>query len=220
MIKIIGNIHLIKTVKVNDNNNWKYSFTDLYLNDLNLDPDYNSNPKEAKYKVSVKDNSDYTYDITGSQKDGYTILVKYVGDKLYKFISGDKKTYTKKSNKPLIFKIDVDYSYFKDGGKVYVDDKLLSNNFYTSKESSTIIKLNSSYLDSLDDKEHTLKVVFNNGEATTKFNVVSKNEVKSISNNPNTSDNIIKYVLIAVGSVVGIIVIILCIKLFNRKKES
>ena len=150
---------------------------------------------------------------------GYTILVKYVGDKLYNFISGDKKTYIKKSNKPLIFKIDADYSYFKDGGKVYVDDKLLSNNDYTSKEGSTIIELNSSYLDSLDDKEHTLKVVFNNGEATTKFNVVSKNEIKSISNNPNTSDNIIKYVLITIGSVCGIVVVILCIKTIIRKKN-
>lgn len=210
----------VKTVKVNDKNNWKYSFTDLYLNDLNLDPDYNSNPKEAVYKVSIKDNKDYEYDITGSQKDGYTVFVKYVGDRIYKLLSGDNQTYIKKSNKPLIFKIDADYSYFKDIGKVYVDDKLLSNNDYTSKEGSTVIELNSSYLDSLDDKEHTLKVVFSNGEAITKFNVVSKNEVKSISNNPNTSDNIIKYVLIAVGSVGGIAVIILCIKLFNRKKES
>ena len=102
---------------------------------------------------------------------------------------------------------------------VYVDDKLLSNNDYTSKEGSTIIELNSSYLDSLDDKEHTLKVVFNNGEATTKFNVVSKNEIKSISNNPNTSDNIIKYVLITIGSVCGIVVVILCIKTIIRKKN-
>ena len=97
---------------------------------------------------------------------------------------------------------------------------LLSDSDFLSKEGSTVIDLNSSYLDSLDDKEHTLKVVFSNGEATTKFNVVSKSEVKNIGTNPNTSDNIIKYILIAVGSVGGITVIILCIKLFNRKKES
>ena len=89
----------------------------------------------------------------------------------YEYIEGANQTYTIGED-GVTFRINADYSLFENGGKVYVDDTLVSSDNYTSKTGSTIITFTKDYMSSLSEGEHTLKVAFNNGgSATTKFTV-------------------------------------------------
>ena len=89
----------------------------------------------------------------------------------YEYIEGANQTYTIGED-GATFRINADYSLFENGGKVYVDDTLVSSDNYTSKTGSTIITFTKKYMSSLSEGEHTLKVAFNNGgSATTKFTV-------------------------------------------------
>ena len=90
----------------------------------------------------------------------------------YEFVEGANQTYTINKDDTATFKINADYSLFENGGKVYIDDTLVSSDKYTSKTGSTIITFTKDYMSSLSEGEHTLKVAFNNGgSATTKFTV-------------------------------------------------
>ena len=93
----------------------------------------------------------------------------------YEYIEGANQTYTIGED-GVTFRINADYSLFENGGKVYVDDELVSSDNYTSKSGSTIITFTKDYMSSLSEGEHTLKVAFNNGgSATTKFTVAKAN---------------------------------------------
>ena len=126
----------------------------------------------------------------------------------YEYIDNTaNQKYTINENDTLTFRINADYSLFENGGKVYVDDKLVSTDNYSSKSGSTIITFTKDYMSSLSEGEHTLKVAFNNGgTATTKFTVAKASTTTeettptsttetakeiTTSNNPKTGDNII-----------------------------
>ena len=96
----------------------------------------------------------------------------------YEFIGNtENQEYTISKDDSLTFRIDADYSLFENGGKVYVDDKEITQ--YTSKSGSTIIVLNKNFLDSLSEGKHILKVVFKDGKfATTRFTVVKQKSKK------------------------------------------
>lgn len=176
----------------------------------------------------------------------YEFTFKYVNEeaeaKEYKVIEGANQIYTKDESKNATYRIDADYSLFKNGGKVYIDNKLLDNNNYTSKSGSTIITLKDAYLKTLSVGEHTLKVTFSDsGEAITKFTIKEKqqniksednknteNEMQSESNNiikneknnnmtnPKTGDNIVVYFGIFVVAILGIITL----TIVNTKKKK
>ncbi len=103
----------------------------------------------------------------------------------------------------MTFRIDADYSLFDK--KVYIDNELVDVNNYTSKEGSTIIVFNKDYVSTLNVGKHTLKVVFSdNNEALTNFEII-KEEKNEIIKNPETIDNIEKYIAIGIVAVIGII---------------
>ena len=136
----------------------------------------------------------------------------------YEFIEGANQTYIIGQN-DLTFKIQAPYSLFENGGKVYVDEKEIKD--YKSKSGSTIISLSKEYLSSLDEGEHTLKVVFNdNKSATTKF-TVSKTDNPNTDNpntdNPNTVDNIFKYISLVLLSMVGMFMIQMNVEKRNNR---
>lgn len=66
---------------------------------------------------------------------------------------------------------------------VKVDGEIVDNSNYTATEGSTIIEFRADYLKTLDAGEHTVSVVFTDGEATTKF------EIKENDNNLNNDTN-------------------------------
>ena len=83
------------------------------------------------------------------------------------------------------------------------------------------------YGDTLSVGEHTIKVVFNDGgEATTKFEVkakeVNNENSENITNsqtitNPQTGDNITKYFMLSIISVVGIVISVM---INNKEKRE
>lgn len=115
----------------------------------------------------------------------------------YSFLAGARLTYTKGEDTYAIFRIDVDYSLFATGGKVYVNDTLLTNSDYSSESGSTIIKITEQFMNTLDAGDYVLKVVFNNGAVSkTSFTVVNKTVEEVSTSNPQTGDNILFYVLL------------------------
>ena len=141
----------------------------------------------------------------------YEFTFKYVEDvKEYKVVAGANQKYLINKNKSASFKIDASYDLFKSGGKVYVDDKLVSEKNYVSKEGSTIITFNDTYLSGLSIGTHSLKVVFSNGGvASTKFVIGTYVE------NPDTADNILVSFATLFISVVGISSCLILKKRFN-----
>lgn len=120
----------------------------------------------------------------------------------YEVIKGAEQTYTIDENESAVFEINADYSVFENGGKVYVDGKEVSNDNYTSKSGSTIITFKKAYMDGLSVGEHTLKVTFTDGgSATTTFTVA---EVSAIEN-PQTGDGIVKYMIVLVVTMAGLV---------------
>lgn len=146
------------------------------------------------------------------------------GVKNYEVIEGKKQEI--KEGQVGIFRINANYALFVNSGKVFVDNIELSPSQFNSREGSTIITLNSDYLKTLSAGEHTLKVAFADGEASTVFTLVSddntqKNdtnnkEYEMKSNNPKTGDTIAIWFSIMLVSVIGIIGIIKYIKKSNN----
>lgn len=138
----------------------------------------------------------------------------------YEFVEGANQTYTINEDETAIFRINADYLLFENGGKVYVDDALVSSDNYTSKSGSTIITFTKDYISSLSEGNHTLKVAFNNGgTATTKFTIAKANiqtteetettTAKTVkSNNPQTGDNIILFIGLFVIATLGTYLVI------------
>ena len=123
---------------------------------------------------------------------------------VYYVIDGANQIYTVSKSKELKIRINADYTLFDN--KVYIDEKLVDKDNYTSESGSTIITLKRSYLETLNVGEHKLKVAFKDGaEAETKFEVAKAVETNTeITSNPKTFDNITIYIAIAVMSVTGL----------------
>ena len=107
----------------------------------------------------------------------------------------------------LTFRFNLDYSKFKESGKVFVDGKEVDSKNYESKEGSTIIIFTKSFTNKLKAGNHEMKLTSNEGEATTTFAVT--NAVK----NPQTGDNIMTYVALAIIS--GLSLVYVTKKRFN-----
>ncbi len=138
---------------------------------------------------------------------------------VYEVVEGDNQTVDISDGNDAKFRINADYSKFQNGGKVFVDGQLLDPQNYDSEEGSTIISLKASYLKTLSNGEHILKVIFNDGgEATAKFKIMnstknasaSGNTVNKASNNsPMTGDdaNVVLWILLAAIATVSVVAI-------------
>ena len=138
----------------------------------------------------------------------YEFTFKYVNNgntsKEYEFLEGENQKYTLNKDSNMTFRIDANYSLFD---KVYIDNELVDISNYKVTEGSTIITFNKEFVSKLSVGKHTLKVMFNNGEASTEFSVV-----KEVVENPKTIDNIEKYIAIGIVAVIGVVGCVLIIK--------
>lgn len=125
----------------------------------------------------------------------------------YEVIEGAKQIIDISKIGNLKFRFNIEYSKFKENGKIYIDNEIVDSSNYTSGEGSTIITFNSEYVKKLSAKEHTLKVVVSDGEVETTFTVTKT------SQNPATGDNAISNILILGLSVIGLTIV----GLFGRK---
>ena len=99
----------------------------------------------------------------------------------YEIIEGANGTWTQNSDGTLTFRANGEFSKFKG---VKVDGKfLIAGKDYTAKSGSTIVTLSKDYLATLSVGQHSLTVVFNDGECSTDFTV------KAAGDNTNPGDN-------------------------------
>lgn len=151
----------------------------------------------------------------------------------YKVLNGDNQKVDIGKNEELTFRFDIKYSDFLASGKVYVDEKEVSNSNYTSKEGSTIITFNDEYKNTLSVGEHTVKVTVADGEVSTKFtiaktekatdteettvteNTTTETKTTTASTNPKTGDNIIAIITIFAIATLGVFTT----KKFNKNRK-
>ena len=98
----------------------------------------------------------------------------------YKIIEGANGAWTQNSDGTLTFRANGEFSKFTG---VKVDGKLIDRENYTAKSGSTIVTLSKDYLATLPVGNHSLTVVFNDGECSTDFTV------KAAGDNTNPGDN-------------------------------
>ena len=199
VIKIVGNKTKNNAIltAINVGNKKSDIFKGFHMQYTGAALDYNSTSDGIIYETRFDYYTRCTYEFT----------FKYVEDipevKEYQVIEGANQKYTIDKDSDMTFRIDADYSLFDK--KVYIDNELVDVNNYTSKEGSTIIVFNKDYVSTLNVGKHTLKVVFSdNNEALTNFEII-KEEKNEIIKNPETIDNIEKYIAIGIVAVIGII---------------
>ena len=205
VIKIVGKKSENKAILTAVNIETKKSeiFKGFHMQYTGSSLKYNSTSDGIIYETRFDYYTRCTYEFT------FQYVKEEINSNEYKFLEGENQNYTINKDNELKFRIDAEYSLFD---KVYIDNELVDANNYTSKEGSTIITFNKEYINNLSVGEHTLKVVFNDGEATTKFSVL-KEEIE----NPSTKDNFEKYVMTGILSIVGLIG---CTLILKNKEEK
>ncbi len=106
--------------------------------------------------------------------------INYEEPKDYSIIEGANSVV---NSNALKIKADGEFSKFTG---VKVDGEIVDSSNYTATEGSTIIEFKADYLKTLDAGEHTVSVVFTDGEAITKFEIV---EDKNTNNNTDKNEN-------------------------------
>ena len=205
VIKIVGNKSENKAIltAVNIENKKSEVLKGFHMKYTGSSLKYNSTSDGIIYETRFDYYTRCTYEFT------FQYVKEKINSNEYKFLDGENQNYTINKDNELKFRIDAEYSLFD---KVYIDNELVDANNYTSKEGSTIITFNKEYINNFSVGEHTLKVVFNDGEATTKFSVL-KEEIE----NPSTKDNFEKYVITGIVSIVGLIG---CTLILKNKEEK
>ena len=97
----------------------------------------------------------------------------------YKIIEGANGSWTQNSDGTLTVRANGEFSKFTG---VKVDGNIVDRNNYTAKSGSTIVTLSKDYLATLSVGNHSLTVVFNDGECSTNFTVKAVGD-----NNPGTN---------------------------------
>ena len=205
VIKIVGKKSENKAILTAVNIETKKSeiFKGFHMQYTGSSLKYNSTSDGIIYETRFDYYTRCTYEFT------FQYVKEEINSNEYKFLGGENQNYTINKDNELKFRIDAEYSLFD---KVYIDNELVDANNYTSKEGSTIITFNKDYINNLSVGEHTLKVMFNDGEATTKFSVL-KEEIE----NPSTKDNFERYVITGIVSIVGLIG---CTLILKNKEEK
>ena len=205
VIKIVGKKSENKAILTAVNIETKKSeiFKGFHMQYTGSSLKYNSTSDGIIYETRFDYYTRCTYEFT------FQYVKEEISSNEHRFLEGENQNYTINKDNELTFRIDAEYSLFD---KVFIDNELVNANNYTSKEGSTIITFNKEYINNFSVGEHTLKVVFNDGEATTKFSVL-KEEIE----NPSTKDNFEKYVITGIVSIVGLIG---CTLILKNKEEK
>ena len=122
----------------------------------------------------------YTADFTNPAFESqYAYIVNGEDKIVYLNVTEGGLSYTKGSGETLVsrFERSIDNpSTIEHFLGIDIDGSSVSPQNYDTESGSVIIKLKPSYLDTLTPGEHTLKVLFDDGFTTTKFNIVVEEE--------------------------------------------
>lgn len=157
---------------------------------------------------------DGNYGKKGNYSVTMTVEVQAAGEiPPYSIIEGTNGSWTKNSDKTLIFRANGEFSEFKG---VKVDDTPIDAENYTAASGSTVITLKANYLNTLSVGTHKLTVDYNDGECSTNFEVKAAScqiilidpsqpaePAEPPQSNPNTGDNSMMRLCIALLVVSG-----------------
>ena len=118
----------------------------------------------------------------------------------YYLIKGNDQLINVARNNPLSVVFNFNHYEFEDRGKVFVDGKEISKDKYKISKGSTIITLNSDYLNSLSLGNHVLTAEIDGHKVDADFTLNYKK-------NPKTGDNIIIYAVILILAAVILYVV-------------
>ncbi|MBR2671883.1 MAG: InlB B-repeat-containing protein [Oscillospiraceae bacterium] len=159
----------------------------------------------------------------------------------YTFSKGADSNWTKASEEGLDYTVnrssydEITFSLFKD---IEVDGNAVDVSNYTSSEGSLNASLKASYLETLEEGSHSVKIIFNDGSAETTLTISPEPEEpvevtedpkpappKTVTedpqpapkaNSPGTGDNshVGLFILLGIGSLIGIVILTI-----TRKKS-
>jgi len=112
----------------------------------------------------------------------------------YDIINGDGSSWTMGDTDPPVFVANGSFSKFVE---LKIDDILVDRSNYEVRSGSTIITLKSSYLETLSVGEHTITVVYTNGETDAKFTVNQKETTPEETPPPTGNGNSISLYILA-----------------------
>ena len=204
---------------------WWQSVNGMYFYDMPSDATIEDN---ASYYVSVTlqatgdyefpsdEDSIYTGTVTASDvaftaayADGNEIEILFesvtLGDINYHVIEGAGQTVN--YGDEARFVVDGEYPEFEDGGFIIVDDEQVNPANYNAEEGSTVITLNSAFIETLDEGEHSLYVVYGNYKyAETTFTVAkNSSEITPPNTGVSTKNNDLFYISIILLSSISLI---------------
>lgn len=116
--------------------------------------------------------SDYEKTLVSAETaDKLQSLITQLGD--YRIVEGDGNNWTKESSEDLTFIANGAYSKFTG---LEIDGDAVDPESYTVSSGSTVITLKVGYLNTLTSGEHTITVLYTDGEATGRFTIIGENE--------------------------------------------
>ena len=116
--------------------------------------------------------------------DKLNTLLALLGD--YRIVEGNGSTWTKGSSEGLTFIVNGAYSKFTG---IKIDGNAVSSENYTSESGSTVLTLKPDYLNTLTAGQHTITVLYTDGEAQGTFTVAEKPTEPTDSTDPTDEDS-------------------------------
>ena len=126
-------------------------------------------------QITVTKNQDGTYSFVQPEGD-VTVEVVFKPD--YKIIKGDGSSAEHGSDTALSFTANGAFEKFTG---IKVDGQKVDAKHYDAKSGSTVITLKASFLQTLDEGEHTITVIYTDGEATGTFSLKKEDETTAPS---------------------------------------
>ena len=120
-------------------------------------------------RVNYEDGADGMYSVCQTWPCNYEEL-KEAYEVVYEITEGADQIITR--GQELVVTSSGPITKFQE---LYIDGNAVGNADYTAEEGSTIITVSSEYLDELDLGEHTIRLAYIDGKATTKFTIEEEN---------------------------------------------
>ena len=137
--------------------------------------------KDASGKeIPVTKNEDGTYSFTQPVGE---VTVEALFKAAYKIIKGDGSKIVHGSDNTITITVNGAYNKFRS---IKSDGELVKTTNYTAKAGSTIITLKAEYLKTLEEGEHTITVIYTDGETEGTFYLNAKSDGTTT---PPTGDN-------------------------------
>lgn len=144
---------------------------------ITLDTDYLDGLTEGTHTIGIETEN-------GTAKASFTVRASSA-PVIYTIISGANGEWTKGSKEGLLFTSDADFDKFDS---VLVDGNAVAAENYTAVKGSTKITLLPSYLEKLRVGSHTIRIVSNDGSASTNFRIKAAPQPTDPTS-PKTGDN-------------------------------